>query len=571
MQIPSPFMSSSLPLPLDLSPFQRKLVGFLAGGLLAFLVLFVATLAHLREAVQNDELARENFQRLQGLQQAVTHLQAAESSQRAYAATGAPLFLQDHLDQRELLERSMEELLALPADGQAAELQTRFREQVDRRSAGMDELVALRDEQGLQAAVGLIASYEGRQLMAQVRDTSQRLVSLERERLDQRGLNAEQNTIRLLWLLGALSAVLALLLIGAWLAVRSELRRNLVLARQLAETGREVSLINQLSSGLQSCGARDDIAEVLEHYLSRLFAGSSGGLYLMRPSRNLLEQAASWGDSGSESASMEPQECWALRMGGVHVRHPGSQALACRHYSEDGTVHLCIPLSAQSDIIGVLHLADIPEAALEDTRELAERLAPHLSAAVGGIILREALRQQNVRDPLTGLYNRRYLEETMAREVVRATRSGQPFSFLMIDIDHFKRFNDEHGHQAGDVMLKAFADYLARHVRGDDIVCRYGGEEFLLVLPGANTAQAAQRAEAVRSQLASLHVTHRGESLPRVAASIGVSSFPTHGQDWESALNLADAALYHAKHNGRDQVAMADDVLKAVPTAAASA
>lgn len=550
-------------MPLPLNSFQRTLILLFVVAVLAFVGLTAATLSHVREGLQHDRLASENNQRLHLLHEVVGYLFQAESNQRAHAATGDPLFLREHEVNRGSLARSLGELKSMPVEGESAELLPRLADLIDLRTASMEALVNARREQGLDAAVAIIGSHEGKQLMDQVRDVSGRLVQVERQRLDERTIRSEHNVARLLWLLGALTGLLLLLLIAAYLVTRSELRRSARLAKELRITTREVSLINQLTSGLQSCGTREDTQEVLQHYLSRIFGHARGGLYLMRASRNLLEHAVSWGQEEPEGHSMQPQDCWALRMGGIHLLRPGSQDLACRHYSENGSIHLCMPLSAQSDIIGILHLSGIEPDTLTETRQLAERLAPHISTAMSGILLREALRQQNVRDPLTNLYNRRYLEETMAREVVRATRSGAPFSLVMIDIDHFKRFNDDHGHQAGDIMLKAFAEHLTRYVRGDDIVCRYGGEEFILVLPGATTEQACERADAVRAQLASLHASQRGEALPTITASMGVASYPTHGAEWESVLHLADAALYHAKHNGRNQVASADDVLRA--------
>lgn len=190
----------------------------------------------------------------------------------------------------------------------------------------------------------------------------------------------------------------------------------------------------------------------------------------------------------------------------------------------------------------------------EEIKPLAQFTATHIGAALAGIALRESLRQQNIKDPLTGLFNRRYLEETLEREMHRAKRNNSPLSLVMLDIDHFKQFNDRYGHPAGDLLLKEFGNNLRAHVRGQDIACRYGGEEFILVLPDATAVQAHQRAETIRQSLVSLDVDYQGVRLPTITASFGVAAYPADGDDWESVQRLADRALYQAKANGRDQV-----------------
>jgi diguanylate cyclase (GGDEF)-like protein/PAS domain S-box-containing protein len=164
------------------------------------------------------------------------------------------------------------------------------------------------------------------------------------------------------------------------------------------------------------------------------------------------------------------------------------------------------------------------------------------------------LQEQAIRDPLTGLHNRRYLDETLPRELQRAERAGQPVGVIMLDIDHFKRFNDTYGHDAGDALLQTMGTFLQRNTRGDDIACRYGGEEFTLVLPGASLADARQRAEELREGIQSLSVEHQGQPLGAVTASLGVAVFAAHGTTTDALVRAADQALYQAKRNGRNRV-----------------
>ena len=173
--------------------------------------------------------------------------------------------------------------------------------------------------------------------------------------------------------------------------------------------------------------------------------------------------------------------------------------------------------------------------------------------------LQDRLRQQSIRDPLSGLYNRRYLEESAQRELTRCGRRGQPLSLLMLDIDHFKKFNDTHGHPGGDALLAQFGQLLQSMTRGEDIACRYGGEEFTLILPEAGSDAAFQRADAIRAAVEAMQVTHLGAALGKVTVSIGVATYPEHGATPDGLMRLADDALYRAKRAGRNRVEVAMD------------
>ncbi|HTT23909.1 MAG TPA: GGDEF domain-containing protein [Candidatus Sulfotelmatobacter sp.] len=187
--------------------------------------------------------------------------------------------------------------------------------------------------------------------------------------------------------------------------------------------------------------------------------------------------------------------------------------------------------------------------------------AAQVGLSVANIRLREALRAQSTKDPLTGLYNRRYLQEMLEREIRRATRAEQPLGILMLDLDPFKNFNDTYGHEAGDAVLREAGSFLVRSVRAEDFVCRYGGEEFVVVLPTADFRAAEARAERIRTKLRELVVMHNGRSLGLITASIGVAALPNHGTSEKDLLEAADAALYRAKREGRDRVVVAGPIL----------
>jgi diguanylate cyclase (GGDEF)-like protein len=176
------------------------------------------------------------------------------------------------------------------------------------------------------------------------------------------------------------------------------------------------------------------------------------------------------------------------------------------------------------------------------------------------------LREEALTDPLTGLYNRRYLWEFLRREWVRAQRRGQPLSVIMLDLDHFKRINDSFGHQAGDYALAVVAGLLRNQIRSSDIVCRYGGEEFALVLPEASYESVRQRAEEIRSAIKQLELSHQGVALGRITASLGIAQFPDHADGPDALVTAADAALYQAKSAGRDRAVFGPSLPGVVPS-----
>jgi diguanylate cyclase (GGDEF)-like protein len=172
--------------------------------------------------------------------------------------------------------------------------------------------------------------------------------------------------------------------------------------------------------------------------------------------------------------------------------------------------------------------------------------------------LRETLHNLSIRDPLTGLFNRRYMEESLDRELLKAKRYNRSLGVIMIDIDHFKRFNDTYGHEAGDQVLRELGVFLQNHIRLTDIPCRFGGEEFTLILPEADILFTQQRAEQIRVDVAAIRVSIQGQTLAEITISQGVAVFPGNGQTGAELLRAADEALYRAKQQGRNQVALAE-------------
>jgi len=186
-------------------------------------------------------------------------------------------------------------------------------------------------------------------------------------------------------------------------------------------------------------------------------------------------------------------------------------------------------------------------------RDITERLQAQDALLKSQALLRE----QSVRDYLTGLFNRRYMEETLERELLRAARKHVSLGIIMLDVDEFKHFNDTYGHTAGDVILRELGDLLLRQVRGEDIPCRYGGDEFILILPDASREVTTQRAELICDYASKFHLQFEGQSLASLTLSLGVAVFPEHGVTSTGILRAVDAALYRAKHEGRSRVVVA--------------
>ncbi|WP_232472786.1 diguanylate cyclase [Deinococcus sp. DB0503] len=322
--------------------------------------------------------------------------------------------------------------------------------------------------------------------------------------------------------------------------------------RLVQDTTREIQLLGQLGTFMQACHDESEAYDVICHTAEALFPGG-GEIALLSASRNLLTVQLQWGFALPGPEVFGPEDCWALRLGQPHAAHAGLSRPHCQH-DTSGQPTLCVPLIAQGDTLGVVTLHFETGEALELARPLAQRFAERVALSLVNLRLRATLRQQSIRDPLTGLYNRRYLEETFTRELARVQRRRQPLSLLMIDVDHFKQHNDTYGHALGDTLLRRLATHLQRFFRTEDIVCRYGGEEFVVLLPECDAPQAQARAEALRRSVENLAVTSNDAEFVALTISIGGASWPDHATTPEDLLARADAALYRAKHNGRNRV-----------------
>lgn len=351
----------------------------------------------------------------------------------------------------------------------------------------------------------------------------------------------------------------------------SDANRELQLwIHKLEVQNRQISLLNRMGDMLQACRSVKETYSVIMDTAQQLFPTDSGLVALRNEESERYEVVTTWGQKLSNTVDFEAEQCWGLRRSRLHVVEQGEENAICDHLTEvPNGGYICAPLLVRGKKLGVIHLrcdtrplkkGHNPDFFSADERKhLIHTAAEHISLAIANLKLQESLRQQSIKDPLTGLFNRRHMEASLNREVDRARRSGQPISVIMTDVDHFKSFNDTWGHLAGDELLKGLGNYLETHVRSGDIACRYGGEEFILILPGATPEQALMRAEAIRQGVEhDLVVKYHKETLPPVTISLGIATYPLHAEDALKTVKTADAALYLAKRQGRNRSIVAE-------------
>ena len=333
--------------------------------------------------------------------------------------------------------------------------------------------------------------------------------------------------------------------------------------KQLKKLHFEATLLNQMADLFQNCQDIEEVYKVVLQFTEQLFPGLTGAMYIKNEETNSFQTVISWGSDFQGEQEFFANDCWALRRNDVYRADHPQITLRCPHMKEDHfkkqKPYLCAPLNAQENTIGMLHLQGDNGVPYERIEQLALTMAKHIAMTVSNLRLQNKLKMQSIRDPLTGLFNRRYMDETLERELLRAIRQNHPICLLMLDIDRFKHYNDTHGHEAGDILLQAMGEFLKQHIRSSDVACRYGGEEFIVILPETNLEEASHRAEELRTGIKELVIHHRGQRLSAITVSIGVAAYPNHGKVSETLLRAADTALYRAKAAGRNQVIVAAD------------
>lgn len=365
-----------------------------------------------------------------------------------------------------------------------------------------------------------------------------------------------------------LNGLLALLCTGTilQLKLRREGLRDSAQKRadheQTRDARRRTDELFGMTDMLQAAETYEDAGSVLMATARRLLPEHGVALYVFNNSRDRLDLARSWDlpDGYAPLASLSPGNCWALKRGKTHVNAPSTNGLCCAHHA--GTVAAVeIPMMACGQLHGLLIIAragaeldDDAAIKVHEVSRLGRALADSMSLALSNIALREKLRTQSLRDPLTGLYNRRYMEDALERFVSLGSRSGASTAVIMLDLDNFKKLNDEHGHAKGDAVLRDVAAQIVGCLRPTDVVCRYGGEELVAILPDCSLEDVLEKAEILRQRIESLSASHECA----ISASLGVATIPETATSATDIVPIADAALYAAKKAGKNCIVAAE-------------
>ena len=356
------------------------------------------------------------------------------------------------------------------------------------------------------------------------------------------------------------------------------INRDITERRRMEEKTREVmaneeqrqqerKLLSQVSEWLYSAKSLEELLMVVQKSMHTLMPESEGQLYIYSNSRDTLDLKTAWGD-GAPHAHIDAEDCWALRRGRAYAYGTRAIEFSCAHTENVDTPYFCLPIIAHGETIGLMHVAfsaydraimsrEMVETFLHQRWDLSLLCAEQISLAVANVQLRQELMDQSVRDPLTSLWNRRWFLDAAHKEINRAERQGSPLSLISLDVDHFKKFNDHHGHDAGDIVLREVGALMREVFTPPLAPCRLGGEEFVVLCPGLGHDAAMAFADRFRIALSELDLAYGEGKLPPITASAGVTSFPDCGAHVEDMLKHADLALYKAKDRGRNCVVSA--------------
>lgn len=504
------------------------------------------------------------------LQEIMSNLKDVQSSQRGFVITGMEDYLTPYYIAEPKVRDDVKALAQLVNDNKVqAERTADLDARVEGRLATAGKVIEVYRTQGEAAAFDMIRQGSGKREMDEIRAIVAEMTATEKDLLHTRR-DAVENYSKITMYAGGAGlficiGILALVfyLISKEAAHRAETEESLRKAfADMERNNNETQMISRMGDYLRNCRTQDEAYGMIGGCMPSLFPGTYGSVTLFNNSRNLVQTVLTWGRLPTGiTMEFEPETCWALRQGRPHYE-PGDKTVpVCghlEHKAADG-VTLCLPMQALGETIGQVLIG----------AESADKLGPHesdimrvvteqISLAIANLKLQRVLKEQSIKDPLTKLFNRRYLEETLARECARAARNKLPMCVLLMDIDHFKKVNDTYGHDAGDSVLVAFAQLLTKKSRKEDIACRLGGEEFVVVFPSAGLEMARLRAEEICAATREMKVKFQNTIIP-ITVSIGISLFPDHGENTEELLQKADICLYKAKQGGRDRVVVYEE------------
>lgn len=548
---------------------SKPILGFsAAAAILAALGAFVVFSA--LRVIEDSQWEAHTSAVLTQVDRIATLERASIAVQRGYLLTGADDLRTEFWEAKAEVPNQLRRLDAMvqyePVVTQLDILELRL----GQRLALAAKTVDIFDRRGLQAAMEYIGSNGSRKLDLEIHALLDDIRAQESRLLETRR-QASEHSANLL-LMAAIGGIpLSLIILATVYRVlareNAERQKSEQLATESAAGLRKISgdmeALSKYAGMLQSSEDAAELLAVTRQALTRLTPTLACTVYFLRSLRDHAEVAVQWGEHGAPSgATPLPTDCWAVRRNQPYACDDVRSDIACAHVNvpqgDTSVATVCLPLSAQGKLMGWLYLSGPGPGPLPDL-ELVVRAAEQLSLALANIRLQEDLRLLSIRDPLTGLFNRRYLEEFMALAISRCQRRKLPLVVLIFDLDAFKAFNDHHGHPGGDAMLAAFGKLLQASCRPEDIACRYGGEEFTLVLPEADRDIGLRRARTILAAAAQMVVSHQGVPLGPITTSIGMAVLPEHGTTSSSLLEAADKALYEAKSDGGKRVCVAAD------------
>lgn len=323
-------------------------------------------------------------------------------------------------------------------------------------------------------------------------------------------------------------------------------------------------MINQMNDLLQACKTLEEAFKVIGIACEDLFSGQSGGIAVLHDSGQFLETVTRWGNKPLLEDVFALEDCWAMRRGQEHEVIDPKINMLCDHFTSPPTAgYLCLPMVVQGEMLGLFHLETPTGMTPEQTvnwKQKAVTVNEGVKISLSNLKLRELMHRQANHDPLTGLFNRRYLDDTLPRELNQVRRKNDPTSIAMLDIDHFKKFNDTFGHDAGDLILRELGHLFKENLRKSDIACRYGGEEFVIVLFDSTKDESLKRLETIRERINNLQIRYREQLLGRMTVSIGIAEATDNTMTAEELVVAADKALYAAKKAGRDCIIVFDEL-----------
>lgn len=550
---------------------NRVMAGLLlTAALLLSVGIFVIRGA--RQFVSSSTWVEHTHDVITALEHVYATIKDVEADQRGFLLTGRVELEQEYLANLPAARTAAANVVRLVADNpEQAARATQLQDLVEKRLRASLETYTTYKTSGFDQARSMVAAGAGIDLMGRIRELHKTMAAQERDLLSRRVTLSETNarTLELSTVAGLGVGLILFWLVARRLLVEVRERRraealtagaNAELTKSVHELALREDHTRQLSryvGMLQSCRSVGEAIDVSRQAIDRLLPDCGSAVYLIRASQDLAECIGTWGRPAASTAALfPPQDCWALRRGQPFESEDVGHGVRCAHVSaiDDANAwSICIPLVAHGEILGLANFS-CGRAPAASQRDVMVTAVEQLSLALSNLRLQDSLRTQSIRDPLTGLYNRRYLEESLTRELARCDRVGKALSVLMIDLDHFKRFNDTHGHDGGDALLTHAGRLLQAHCRAEDIACRYGGEEFTMILPEVDAERARARAEQIRGAVETLDVYHRREKLGAVTASIGVATFPESSREAAELLRRADAALYNAKQQGRNRI-----------------